>query len=341
MKVAVVESAGKLIVTETPEPQVGEYDALCELLYGATCAGTDTHLIACHKPFCNWVRTPFILGHESVGRVVKIGKKVRNFRVGDVVTRVGAPGGHGLNVGWGGFAGMGLARDHWAMAIDGLPRNQWTHYRVNQVVHPSIDPTVAPMFTTWRETLSTSIRLGIGAGSAVLIAGSGGNGLAFAVHARNLGAKVIVMLGSSRVEHLAREAGVSHYVEYQSPDIVKQLAGVLPDGVDFAIDTVGKSGVADQLLPAIRHGGKYLTYGMDEIDAIRFNPALARGEFTVMPCSYDEAETHQQVSEFVLQGKLDAKLWYDAANPCPLENIPDAFVKIRNREALKVLVKLH
>ena len=43
------------------------------------------------------IQYPTILGHESVGRVIEVGKKVKNFHCGDLVTRVGAPSG---SLGW-------------------------------------------------------------------------------------------------------------------------------------------------------------------------------------------------------------------------------------------------
>ena len=89
MKAAIIEKPGVLTVKEIPMPQVGEYDALCDLLYGATCTGTNQHLIAGRFPWP--VRYPTILGHESVGRVVEVSAKVRYFKVGDLITRVGAP----------------------------------------------------------------------------------------------------------------------------------------------------------------------------------------------------------------------------------------------------------
>ena len=67
--------------------------------------------------------------------------------------------------------------------------------------------------------------------------------------------------------------------------------------------------------------------------------ASARGAFTVHPCDYDEAETHQRVAEFVLQGKLDAGLWYDMERLCPLAEIGAAYETVKNRRALKVLVQ--
>ncbi|MGC9394707.1 MAG: hypothetical protein ACP5J4_07615 [Anaerolineae bacterium] len=43
MKAGIIERPGILTVKEIPMPEVGEYDALCDLLYGAMCTGTDQH----------------------------------------------------------------------------------------------------------------------------------------------------------------------------------------------------------------------------------------------------------------------------------------------------------
>ena len=100
MKAAVVENAGHLVVRDIPMPHVGDYDALCEMLYGATCSATDSHLVEGRFPWP--IHYPTVLGHESIGRVIRVGPRVRNFRIGDLVTRVGAPPSEGVSVNWGG-----------------------------------------------------------------------------------------------------------------------------------------------------------------------------------------------------------------------------------------------
>jgi len=45
MKAALIDGKSKLWVDTVPDPQPGPYDALCEILCGATCTGTDSHLI--------------------------------------------------------------------------------------------------------------------------------------------------------------------------------------------------------------------------------------------------------------------------------------------------------
>ena len=61
---------------------------------------------------------PILLGHESCGRVIAVGERVRSFRVGDRVLRfrlqdahVPYPGGRSC---WGGFVERAIVVDVWA-----------------------------------------------------------------------------------------------------------------------------------------------------------------------------------------------------------------------------------
>lgn len=341
MKAAVIEQFGALTVRDIAEPQMGDYDARCELLYGATCTGTDSHIIDGIFPWTNAL--PTVLGHESVGRVVAVGAKVRHYRVGDLVTRVGTPGtpDGAITATWGGFAEVGIAKDHWAMAADGLPEGDWMPHRWNQVVPTGIDERVAPMLTTWRETLSYLNRMGVKAGASVLVVGSGGNGLSYAKLAENLGASCVAMAGAAYLEEAVRKhINVSLYVDYKRDDLTEALNAALPDGFDFIIDAVGKVDTPKRVLPCLKAGGVYGTYGLDDMGKIVIDPAWARGPFTDHPCSYDEAETHQQVCEMVMQGKLTADLWYNPAQPYALDDISAAFAAVRQRKSPKALVRL-
>jgi len=51
MNAAVVESSGKLATRNIPEPEIDDYGVLCRLLFGATCSGTDQHLIDDKMPW--------------------------------------------------------------------------------------------------------------------------------------------------------------------------------------------------------------------------------------------------------------------------------------------------
>jgi threonine dehydrogenase-like Zn-dependent dehydrogenase len=341
MKAAIIQRPNELVVREVHEPAVGDYEALCEILYGATCTGTDSHLIHGRFPWGNVVY-PTILGHESVGRVIALGPKVRNYRVGDVVTRVGTPasprGEYASN--WGGFAEYGIARDHWAMQADDVPTGAWVRSRWNQILPQGFDPAVATMLTTWRETLSYLTRMGLKAGATLLVVGSGGVGLSFAAHGALLGAGRVAVLGNVGRAETAHAIGVTDFFDYKADDVNDAMRQALPAGFDFIIDSVGRRSTLNEVLPLIRPGGTAGIYGIDEFREQQINPGRARGGFTYYNGGYDESETHQRVVEMVLQGRLDARHWLNLDTPYPLDDIAEAFAALDRRELVKALIRV-
>ncbi len=338
MKAAVVEGPSRLVVKDIPEPVPGDYQALCELLYGATCSGTDSHIIEGAFP---WISPyPTVLGHERVGRVVQLGPKVRHLKEGDLIARVGTPAVPGYSVTWGGFAELGIATDFRAAREDGLPASVWGGCRMQRPLPPGADPAAATMLITWRETLSYSNRIGYGPGKNVLVIGSGGNALAYIAHAANAGCVARVMIGSPVREAAARKAGATHFLDYRAAGVKEAAGRLCPDGFDIAIDAVGKVGLADLGLALLKRGGTLGIYGIDDFGKCRLNPDAARGSFTVYRDYLDEAESHDQAVALWRDGKLDPAVWLDLANPFPLARIADAFEAVRARRVVKALVRL-
>ena len=340
MKIVLVEGPNKVVVRETADPQVGDYDALCEILFGATCSGTDLHLIRGEFPYAK--PFPTIPGHESIGRVLKVGNKVRHYQPGDLVTRVGAPpsptGEYTCT--WGGFAEMGVAKDHWAMCADGLPRAEWDAFRVNKLIPTGIDPAEATMIITWRETLSLITRMGAGPGSRVLVIGSGGNGLAYGAHAANLGAAQVTMVGAPAREPTARAIGVTDYLSYKEPELRDRLAAICPERFDFAIDAVGKMGIGDLALTVLKDRGMLTIYGIDDLGRCTVLPTGSTGTFTYYNNYLDEEETHERVLDFMRRGRLDARHWLDLDHPFDLADFPAAVEAIATRKVVKALVRM-
>ena len=335
MKAAVVESAGKLVVRELPEPVAGEYQAKCRMLYGAVCAGTDTHLVHFHAPFSSWVRLPYILGHESIGRVVVVGAKVRNLKPGDAVTRVGCPAVGGVSSGWGGFAEVGIATDWRAMQEDGV--DGWQGSTVNQILPPDIDPAVGTLFITWRETLSYLTRMRVSPNASVLVIGSGGNGLAFVTHARNLGATRVTLVGSAKRASEGKLAGATACFDYNAEYCWEQVKAEVTDGYDFVIDGVGKAEIVVKGQACLKAGGTLGIYGLDECGKINLAPGKT---FTFYNGGYDEAETHEEVLKSYRAGRLNPSVWIDHRKSFALEDIGQAMEAVHSRALVKPLVKL-
>ena len=340
MKAAVVVSKSELQVLDVPVPEIGPYDVLCKMLYGATCAGTDIHLMDGRHPYP--VSFPTVLGHESIGRVIEAGDRVRNYKIGDIVTRVGCPAlsDKGIASNWGGFAEYGVARDHWAMKEDGVDRSEWERYRVNQIVRDGIDIRTAPMIITWRETLSYIRRLGIDESSRVLVIGSGANALSLAVHCVNSGASVLAV-GSRSREDVFRRAGIDDYLDYRSASLIEDITDICAETcLDYIIDGVGSSGTVNITLPLLAQDGVVGVYGWNDRSVYRIDPFAARRSFRVYADGYDEEESNEEVQQMILDGKLDAGLWYDLGSPYDLDEIGEAYRRLRGHEALKYLIDL-
>ena len=338
MKVAVIEKPGVLAVRDAPEPAVGDYDCLCELLYGATCSGTDLHMLAGRLPFP--IPYPTVFGHESVGRVVRAGSKVRNFRVGDLISRVGVPASEKFGSSWGGFAERGIAKDHFAMREDGLPDSEWAGTTGNQVLPADMDPRAATMVITWRETYSYSCRLGVKGAGTVVVIGSGGNGLAYCSHASLLGVKSVILIGSKARFKAGKRAGATHCLDYKSDDLGGQLKTILENNIDVIIDSVGRNGQIDRILPQLKPNGIIGVYGLDDCEEFTVSPRLASGSFSFSSPGYDEAETHEDIMRLIEKKKLDATIWIDLESPFDLDDIADAMRAVQDRKVVKALVKL-
>lgn len=337
MKAAVVESPGKLVVRDVPEPRIGEYECLCETLYGATCSGTDVHLIEGHPmPFP--YPHPLMLGHESIGRVLEVGPKVENFRAGDVVTRVVNNATENLAAFWGGFAERTVIADHEAMKKTG--QEIGFSDGIHQALPADIDPAEATMIITWRETLSFLRRIGVAPGQAVLVLGSGANGLSFANHARHFGAETVVMVGSNSRRVAAQRVGVTALFSYKLDDVAGALrdAGLGP--FDLILDAVGQVGQLDRVLPLLKPDGKVTIYGVDDFGEVTLNPAGAPGSFTYVNRGYNEGEAHQAVVSLMQEGKLRAGDFCDLETIYPLDSIHDAYDAVRQRRAVKAVVKI-
>ncbi len=340
MKAVVVSQPGRFEVrSDIPVPEPGPYEVLCRMCYGTTCTGTDLHMIDGEHP--RPVPYPILLGHESVGRVVETGSRVRNLKVGDLISRVGcpAPAGSGLTSKWGGLAEYGVARDHWQMRKDGIAPEEWDAYRVNQVIHPAIDERTAPMIITWRETLSYVRRIGVGPGCRMLLVGSGANALSFAAHGYNLGAEVTVV-GSGKKEAAFRRVPVQYYYDYRQEGLAGRIRDEDERPFDLILDGVGSSATVNALLPLLRAGGTVGVYGWNDYLGYALNPLRAAASFQVYAGGYDEEETHAEVQAMILRGQLRAEDWYDLEQPVPLERAMSAYDRLRSRGEFKVLISL-
>lgn len=337
MKAAVVRKVHQLSIEEIPVPELTEYSVLCKNLYGATCTATDQHIIDQTIPFP--VELPTLLGHETIGRVVAVGRKTRYIKEGERIARTMLHSTKKMNAHWGGFAEYGLAYDYMAMKEDGISEKEYRNYIKNQTIPEDIDSRVAPLLITWRETHSYISRMGLRSGQTVLIIGSGGNGLSFMNHASVAGARVIG-IGSLARTTQAKLCGADKYLSYKDTNLSGQLKSLAQDGFDLIIDAIGNNAQCELTLPHIAKNGVFGIYGIDGGNIFSLNPLTPGHSFRFYNDGYLEGETHMQVIDGIRKKLYKSEAYIDVNHPYLLENINEAFAMLKKKEWPKALIKL-
>ena len=104
-------------------------------------------------------------------------------------------------------------------------------------------------------------RAGLRAGETVLVLGAGGGvGLAAVELGHLLGATVIAGASSDEKLQAARSRGAAHSINYGNGDLVEQVRGIAPEGVDVVFDPVGGN-LFEQALRVMGWGGRLLIVG--------------------------------------------------------------------------------
>ena len=89
MKALVKKEAKEgLWLADVPEPVIGINDVLIKVLKTSIC-GTDVHIYKWDSWAQKTIRTPCVIGHEFVGRIVAMGSNVHDFKEGDIVSAEG------------------------------------------------------------------------------------------------------------------------------------------------------------------------------------------------------------------------------------------------------------
>lgn len=339
MKAAVVVEPGTLEIWDIDMPKMGEYDALVEILYGATCIGTDKNYI--YGRHLREVKYPMLLGHESVGRVVETGSKVKNFCIGDLVTDVGCPptADGKISARAGGFAEYGIVKDVCEMKKAGIPRSMWEKNTANRVLPSWFSPAASTIVTPYRETLSYLRRMGMKKGAKVLVLGSGCAGLCFAAHAVNEGAECVAMIGTPIRESVAKKVGVNAFYSYKTAgvqNIIQEKSGLF----DYIIDAVGAKGALSDALCLLKTGGSCGVYGWYDWDANYINPFAARDTFVFYSGGYDQAETHDDVMNYMKSGDLNPGDILGLNHIYELDDIKQAYQDAWDRKVIKSVIRL-
>jgi alcohol dehydrogenase (NADP+) len=212
---------------------------------------------------------PSVPGHEIVGKVVQVGKKVKRFKVGDLAgvgCMVDSCGkcpscksheeqfcsGHtvftynskeldGETPTFGGYSTHIVVKDKFVLKIKkGLPLER-----------------VAPLLCAGITTYSPLKRNGVKKGQKVGVVGLGGLGHMAVKLAKAMGAEVTVFSTSPNKEQDAKKLGAKHFVISKDPKNFEAVAGKF----DMILDTVSAKHDFSPYLGSLKIGGTHVLVG--------------------------------------------------------------------------------
>lgn len=250
---------------EFERKEVGANQVQIEILYSGVCH-SDIHTA---KGDWGPAIYPLVPGHEIVGRIVKIGDDVKNFKVGEL-------------------AGVGCFVDscrHCQSCLEGEEQycDEGMTGTYNSYERGTKIPTyggysttitvdekytlhvsdklplsgVAPLLCAGITTYSPLRHLNVGKGHKVAVLGLGGLGHMAVKFAASFGAEVTMLSSSPSKEADAKKLGAHHFALTSNPEVMASLA----NSFDFILNTVSATHDYNTYLNLLRKNGTMIVVG--------------------------------------------------------------------------------
>lgn len=338
MKGLIVTKEKKVVLSnDIPMPQIGPYEALVKTECCMICNGTDLEIIRGELPEAQLF--PTVLGHESVGRIVALGEKVRTYRLGDMVIRGSLPENDLYHSAWGGFAEYCVVCDSAAMAADGLTQDP--RGLTQQIVPDGIAAEEAALMITLKETCSAVRRIGINPEDPVLVVGDGPVGLCMICNLKLIGVKTILVVGNrpSSLE-IAKQVGATQTYLNRSKDDWEQLITEYNKKIAVYVDTIGTQETIVRGTGLVRQEGKVAVYGLRTGSHLNLPVAGLRNfslQFVQWPIEQYEMQTHDFIANAILNKQIPTEKLI--SHVLPVARFEEGFSAIVEKRALKVALR--
>jgi threonine dehydrogenase-like Zn-dependent dehydrogenase len=343
MRATVMYGAGDVRVETVADPRLLEpTDALIAVTSAAIC-GSDLW------PYKSMEHdeTGRRMGHEFVGIVEAVGPDVRTLKAGDVVvtpfvwsdgTCVFCQEGlhtsclHGGRYGW-----------------DGVDGGQGEAVRVPQadgtliVLPVDKDDALMPSLLTLSDVMATghhaALSAGVGRGMTVAVVGDGAVGLCSVIAARRLGAERIILLGRHPDRTaLARDFGATDIVSERGDEAVERVRELTDGfGAHSVLECVGLEQATVTALRIVRPGGAVGRVGVPQEESIPEGQTTFFDNVTVSGGPSPARAYIEELLPDVLEGRIEPGRVFDRVGP--LDDVPDGYRAMNDREALKVLIE--
>jgi threonine dehydrogenase-like Zn-dependent dehydrogenase len=344
MRATVMYGAGDVRVETVPDSKIIEpTDALVRITRSCIC-GSDLWPYNGMEPDTTGRR----MGHEFIGVVDAIGADVRTVKRGDLVvgpfaysdgTCVFCHDGLHTSCIHGGFWGRN--------GVDGC---QGEAVRVPLADGTLVglpvgeDDALLPSLLTLSDVMGTghhaALAARVGSGKTVAVVGDGAVGLCGVIAAKRLGAEQVILLGrhSDRFA-LGRGFGATDIVSERGDEAIERVRQLTDGyGAHSVLECVGHTQSMVTALGIARPGGAIGRVGVPQQVEI---PTTTSTFFDNISIAGGPAPARAYIEELlpdVLDGKIEPGRVFDRA--VGLEDIPDGYRAMNEREAIKVMIEL-
>jgi hypothetical protein len=343
VRATVMYGAGDVRVEDVPDARLVEpTDALVTVTRSAIC-GSDLW------PYKQMEQTPGgrRMGHEFIGLVEDVGDDVRTLKPGDLVV---APfvWSDGTCV----FCREGLHTSclHGGRyGTDGVDGGQGEAVRVPQADGTLVtlpvdrDDALMPSLLTLSDVMSTghhaALSAEVGPGKTVAVVGDGAVGLCGVIASRRLGAERVILLGH-RPDRIAlgQEFGATDIVSERGDEAVERVHELTDGfGAHSVLECVGLEEATVTATRIARVGGAVGRVGVPQEDS---TPEATRTFFDNITIAGGPAPARAYIEGLlpdVLEGRIEPGRVFDRF--IDLEEVPDGYRAMNDREALKVLIE--
>lgn len=307
MRAAVYRGVNDVRVETIPVPEIGPGEVLVKI---HTCGICGTDLKKIHTGSHS---APRVFGHEMSGTIVRVGKGVSGFAIGDrvmayhhipcgecyycrkqtfaqceVYKKVGCTAGFAAS--GGGFAEYIRVMD-WIIQRglvkipDGIPFEQAAF--------------IEPVNTCYKAIQLLNLQ----PDETVLVIGQGSIGILLAALARKTGATVLTSDLYPERHAVAAKFGLDHPLDARGDVVAAAKAATEGRGADVALLAVGGNALIKIALDAIRPGGRVMLFAATQHGEAPFDPAaVCMDEKTLMGSYSSSVAINDEVAQLVLDG---------------------------------------
>ena len=287
------------------------------------------------------------MGHEAIGVVEDIGKDVKNVKRGDFVIMPFAFSDgtcefcqEGLNTSCihGGFFGNPQVAGAQAEALR-VPQADGTLYTVDAPHDEALTGSLLTLSDVMGTGFHAAIMAAVEEGDKVAVVGDGAVGLCGVIAANMLGAEQIIIMGRHPAQlELAKDFGATDVVSERGDEAVERVREITGGyGVHAVLECVGSEQSMATSMRIVRPGGVVGRVGVPHYDAV---PEAGPTFFHNVTVSGGPAPVRAYIEDLlpaILEGDIEPGRVFDRT--VGLDETPDGYRAMNDREALKVMIK--